>query len=56
MAEPLVTIIIPCRFKPEITQVCIDSIIKYTKNFKIICIQDGEDDLMDSLLNSYSTK
>ncbi|MEK6882016.1 MAG: glycosyltransferase [Nanoarchaeota archaeon] len=53
MAEPLVTIIIPCRFKPEITQVCIDSIIKYTKNFKIICIQDGEDDVMDSLLNSY---
>jgi len=51
--ENTLDIIMPCRFKPEITQVCIDSVNKYTKNFNWIIIQDGEDEEMAEVLGGH---
>lgn len=38
------SIIVPIKNLKEITQVCLDSIKKYTKNYQLILIDDGSDD------------
>lgn len=51
-----ISIIIPVRFRPDLTEVCIDSILKYTKDFELILVQEGEDKQIRDLLISYSFK
>ncbi|MEX0595562.1 MAG: glycosyltransferase [Candidatus Paceibacterota bacterium] len=56
MEKPLVSIIMPCRFKPEITRVCLDSLESYTDNYQLILIQDGEDEIMSNVLKDYGVE
>jgi GT2 family glycosyltransferase len=49
----MVSIIIACRFRPDLTRVCIDSISAYTSDFELILVQEGEDKEMQKLLKSY---
>lgn len=44
--QPLTSIIIPTKNKPELIKVCIESILKLTKykNFEIIIVDNGSDD------------
>ncbi|MFA6314974.1 MAG: glycosyltransferase [Candidatus Paceibacterota bacterium] len=46
----MISIIIPVRFRADLTQVCIDSILLYTKNFELIVVQEGEDEEVRNLL------
>lgn len=49
-----VSIIVACWARPDLTRVCIDSILKYTeKNCELILVQEGQDNDMAILLNSY---
>lgn len=48
-----VSIIIPVRYRADLTQVCIDSILKYTKDFELIVVLEGEDEEINELLNKY---
>lgn len=52
----MTSIIIPCRYRPDLTQVCIDSIQLYTKDYEIIAVQEGEDKEITKLLKSYNIK
>ena len=53
--EKSIDIIMPCRFKPEITKVCIDSVKAYTSiPINWIVIQDGKDPEMAKVLKSLS--
>ena len=52
----MISIIVPCRFRVDLTQVCIDSILKYTKDFELILVQEGVDEELTALLKSYNTK
>lgn len=50
----LVSIIIPVRYRPDLTRVCIDSILKYTQSeYEIIVVQEGDDQEIKNLLLSY---
>lgn len=57
----MISIIVPCRFRADLTQVCIDSILKYsyrknyTTKFELILIQEGEDEELTKLLSGYAT-
>jgi len=51
----LVSIIVPVRFRPDLTKVCLDSIIKYTKiPYELILVQEGENEEITRLLKSYT--
>lgn len=52
----MVSIIVPIRYRPDLTEVCIDSILKYTKDFELILVQEGEDEEITKLLKSYDAK
>ncbi len=52
----MISVIIPVRFRPDLTQTCIDSILKYTKDFELILVQEGTDEEITKLLKSYNTK
>jgi GT2 family glycosyltransferase len=50
----MISIIVPIRFRPDLTEVCIDSILKYTKgDYEIILVQEGEDEEITKLCQSY---
>ncbi len=49
----MVSIIIPVRFRPDLTQVCLDSILHYTEDNELILVQEGEDEKITALLKSY---
>ncbi len=52
--ETTLDIIIPTRFRPNIVQVCLDSIYQYTTiPFRVIAVQDGEDKEMSEMLANY---
>ena len=47
----------PSIYRPDLTKVAIDSIIKYTKiPYELILVQEGENEEMTKLLKSYNTK
>jgi len=48
-----ISIVVPCRYRSDLTTVCIDSIINYTKDFELILVQEGEDFRTTLLLNIY---
>jgi len=51
----LVSIVVPVRFRADLTQVCLDSVIKYTKvPYELILVQEGEDEEITRLLKSYT--
>lgn len=54
MVDKKVSIIVPAIYRPDLTEVCIDSIKRYTnEDFEIIFVQEGEDKEIKSLaLNS----
>ncbi len=52
----MVSIIIPCRYRPDLTRVCIDSIRGYTHDYELIVVQEGEDKEITELLKSYPAK
>lgn len=49
----MISIIIPTRFRVDLTQVCIDSILNYTKDFELVVVQEGEDIEITNLIKSY---
>ena len=49
----MISIILAIRWRPDLTQVCIDSILKYTKDFELILVQEGEDEEITKLCLSY---
>ena len=57
MKNNLVSIIVPVRYRADLARVCIDSILSYTKiPFELILVQEGEDEEITKLLNSYSAR
>lgn len=57
LKEKVLDIIMPCRFKPEITKVCIDSVNSYTDlPINWIVIQDGQDEEMARVLSKIGVK
>lgn len=57
MVNDLVSIIIPVRYRADLTRVCIDSIINYTKHpYELILVQEGEDSEITTLLKSYNVR
>lgn len=54
--KKMTSIIIPVRYRVDLTRVCVDSILAYTKNYELILIQEGEDKDMTELLQSYQVK
>lgn len=52
----MVSIIIPVRYRADLTEACIDSIYKYTKDFELILVQEGTDKEIEKLLKSYPAK
>lgn len=49
----ITSIIVPVRYRVDLTKVCIDSILKYTTFFELILVQEGEDEEITKLLQSY---
>ena len=57
MQNNLVSIIIPIRYRADLTRVCIDNIIAYTKHpYELILVQEGEDAEITNLLKSYNAR
>lgn len=52
----MTSIIIPIRYRPDLTRVCIDSILLYTKDFELILVQEGEDQEITDLCQEYAKK
>jgi len=52
----MISIIMPVRFRPDLTKVALDSLFLYTKDFELILVQDGEDPEMAELLKNYKAK
>ena len=52
----MISIIIPVRYRPDLTRVCLDSIKLYTKDYEIIAVQEGDDEEIKTLLKSYNIK
>lgn len=53
----LVSIIVPVRYRPDLTLVCLDSIVKYTNvPYELILVQEGENYEITRLLKSYTDK
>jgi O-antigen biosynthesis protein len=53
---PKVSIIVPAIYRPDLTQVCINSIISYTKDYELILVQEGEDPKLKRLMTAYKAK
>lgn len=51
--EMKTSIIVPVRYRADLTQVCIDSIFNYTKDYELILVQEGEDEEISRLFNRY---
>ena len=51
--QPKVSIIVPAIYRPDLTQVCIDSIVIYTNNFELILVQEGENKELQELMGGY---
>lgn len=53
-----VSIIIPVRFRPDLTKVCLDSLFENTKDvpFELILIQEGDELGIRELLHDYGSK
>jgi len=51
----MTTIIMPVRFRPDLTKAAIDSLFNYTQNFELILVQDGKDEEM-AFLKDYKAK
>lgn len=51
--KKMTSIIIPVRYSPSLTQVCIDSILLYTTDYELIVVQEGEDEKITKLLSNY---
>lgn len=49
----LISIIVPIRFRADLTQVCLDSLLKYTKDCEVITVQEGDDAEIKELLLKY---
>lgn len=49
----MISIIIPIRFRADLTRVCIDSILNYTRSFELILVQEGDDPEIANLLWFY---
>jgi len=57
MLPKLVSIIIPIRYREDLTRVCLDSIKNYTTvPYELILVQEGKDKNLTVLLKSYQTK
>jgi GT2 family glycosyltransferase len=52
--QSVVSIIVPVRYRADLTRVCIDSIRAYTKNYELIMVQEGEDEQVTELLKTYA--
>lgn len=53
----LVSIVIPVFNRPDLTKVCLDSILKYTSySFELILVQEGDDPEITKLLKTYGAK
>ena len=52
----MISIIVPVIYRPDLTRVCIDSILAYTKDFELIIVQEGEDKEIRELILSYGDK
>ncbi len=52
----MISIIMPVRFRTDLTKVALDSLFNYTKDFELILVQDGEDKEMAELLKNYKAK
>jgi GT2 family glycosyltransferase len=50
-----ISIIMPVRFRPDLTKLALDSLFNYTKDFELILVQDGEDKEM-AFLKDYNAK
>jgi len=55
MVEKKVSIIVPAIYRKDLTQVCIDSIKLYTNDYELILVQEGEDELLKSMMMSYKS-
>lgn len=53
---PKVSIIIPAIYRPDLTQVCINSIISYTTNYELILVQEGVDVELKRIMTAYKAK
>jgi len=51
----LTSIIVPIRFRPDLTKVCLDSIINYTQNYELIIVCDGIKREEFTFLKDYNT-
>jgi len=51
-----VSIIVPVRFRADLTRACLDSILEYTKDYELILVQEGVDEKLTKLLKSYNVK
>jgi len=49
------SIIVPCMYRADLTRVCIDSILNYSKDIELIIVQEGEDKELKELLESYKS-
>ncbi len=54
--KEMTSIIIPIRYRADLTRVCIDSVIGYTKDYELILVQEGEDKEITELLKAYVYK
>jgi GT2 family glycosyltransferase len=48
----MVSIIIPVRYRLDLTRVCLDSIRLYTQNYELIVVQEGEDEEITDYLKA----
>ena len=57
MQSNLVSIIIPVRFRPDLTKVCLDSLFENTKApFELVLVQEGDEPGIRELLRGYGCK
>jgi len=56
MVEKKISIIVPAIYRPDLTAVCIDSILKYTEfnTFELILVQEGEDEGIKDMFSKYN--
>ena len=53
----MISIIVPIRYRADLTRVCIDSILNYTNiSYELILVQEGEDEEITNLIKSYKVK
>lgn len=50
----MISIIVPIRYRADLTEVCLDSILRYTDgDFEVIAVQEGEDEEIAKLLRYF---